>query len=229
MPKPDNELINQFREKFGDLLLTCDGRGTGGAAGDALPPKLPISHNEGVDLLDVMQLDSSGLALGLASGSLVSGGFNTLGPLSPTVISRKHQIHLDRTLPGSGAVFHNEAGDLHSPMVQWDTTTAPLHDTSTQNGPMNPWAGSGYFAPLSPTQHWLPEDTPNSTQSSYKLDCLTHRDSGYATLDSLDRMLSTNETSHESNSEFLSPESEATFTSPRCNEEKYVTVHELLD
>jgi hypothetical protein len=42
-------------------------------------------------------------------------------------------------------------------------------------------------------------------------------------------MPSTNETSHESNSEFLSPESEATFTSPHCNDEKYVTVHELLD
>jgi hypothetical protein len=79
--------------------------------------------------------------------------------LSPMVVAKKHKTSHNRNLPGSGAVFHNEAGDLHSPMIQWDTTASPFFDTSIQNSPPNFWVGSDCFTPLAQTQHWLHDNT----------------------------------------------------------------------
>jgi hypothetical protein len=78
MSGPDNELITQFQEKFGGILLPGNGRGIGGSTGYMLQPQLPLIHNEGIHLDDT-QLDNSGVTLGLASGSPFLYRCNALG------------------------------------------------------------------------------------------------------------------------------------------------------
>jgi hypothetical protein len=218
MPKPDNELINEFRKKFGDLLLTGNGNGRGGAGIDA-------HHVMEIDPLDTRQPDMSEMKLGLPGNSLLSHTFDGFGSLCPTPIGKRHAVPLDPGFPGSGAVFHNEAGDLHSPMIQWESTTAPLPDTSTRNIRTNPWAGSG-FVPLFLTQHWMCENTSLSTQAHRNLNILIHHNTDYVTRDCFGHDPSTNNIGQHLNTTFDPGKSEAIGTEGIVdgNEEKYAGV-----
>ncbi|OKO96345.1 Grainyhead-like protein 2 -like protein [Penicillium subrubescens] len=190
MPKPDNDLISRFREKFGDLLLTCDERKRGGGIIDTLHSNPPASRIKGIESLDAMQFDTikPELTLGLANGSPISWSADAPGLLCPTVVGGK-DIPLDRGIPGSGAVFHNGAGDLHSPMIQWEATTAAVLDAPIRHAPTNPWADTSPFVPLSLTRHWPYEDTPYSLGPDYNVEFLTDHDAGYTSLEAPTAML----------------------------------------
>lgn len=67
------------------------------------------------------------------------------GPYSPTITPKKRKTCHGRKLVGSGAVFHNQAGDLHSPMIQWETGIPPLLDETIYNTFPSSWGAPRYF------------------------------------------------------------------------------------
>lgn len=74
--KPDNELMTQFQEEFGDLLCACDGRGTRGVAGDALQTCAQIQAGRRCGKSccqpeDFYNFDETGFAMGLISAQKV--------------------------------------------------------------------------------------------------------------------------------------------------------------
>lgn len=162
MRKPDEAFINQFRERFGYLLLNCDAeRGKGGVLVDAKNPGSPVKNAKDIELVDATEVDNSnsGQTVELVSDSLFSRKTHAPKSLSPPLVPKKHKSSHNCGLPGSGAVFHNRGGDLHSPIIQWDSTISPLFDASIQNTPPLSWVGPGCFTPLAQTQHWLCNDT----------------------------------------------------------------------
>lgn len=204
MRKPDDEFINHFRKRFGDLLLSCDGeRRKGGALVDAGDPMLPVNHANDNELVGTMQVDNanSEQRFGPVSGFSTSRKFHVPESLSPKIFSKKRKTSHNRNLPGSGAVFHNKAGDLHSPMIQWDVTTSPLLDAPIQNGPPTSWVGPGCFTPLAQTQHWLCDNT-HYGQPDNLPGFLTRDDSGYATVNGHNHGISTDDASEQTDSNF---------------------------
>ncbi|KAJ5946417.1 hypothetical protein N7454_003256 [Penicillium verhagenii] len=166
MHRPDDEFINQFREKFGDLLLSCrDERATATVDVNAGNPIWPASHANEHELTDAMWIDEAdtGRALRLQS-----------------------ETFDDRNLLGSGAVFHNKAGDLHSPMVRWNSNISPSLDESMQRVPRISWNGPDSFTPLADPQRWL-IDNPYFGQADDLSRTLMHHDHGYNTVDRADQ------------------------------------------
>ncbi|KAJ5754210.1 hypothetical protein N7533_003753 [Penicillium manginii] len=187
MRKPDNSFIDQFKEKFGDLLLSCDGKiGKGSAPINAEDLMLPVSYAKDTGLFGPMQLDNvnSGQILGQTNNSSISS--NTPESFSPAVVSKKQKTSYNCSLPGSGAVFYNKAGDLHSPMIEWNTTLALLLDALIQYDPPTFWGGSGCFTLLAQTQNWLYGEATRQEYPNYTLGFLLQHDSDYTVVDSLD-------------------------------------------
>jgi hypothetical protein len=184
MRKPDDEFISHFRKRFGDLLLSCnDESRKGSGLVDAGDPMLPVSYANDNALVSTMQVDNANSAqtLGLVHGSPFSRQIHTPDSLSPMIVSKKHKTSHNQTLPGSGAVFHNNAGDLHSPMIQWDLTTSPLFDGSIHDATSNSWVGRACFTPLAQTQYWLCDNTQDGQRGNLP-GFLTRDDSGDATV-----------------------------------------------
>lgn len=137
------------------------------------------------------------------------------------IVSKKHKTSHNHVLPGSGAIFHNEGGDLHSPMIQWNTTFSPLVDTSIQNAPPTSWVGPGCFTPLAQTQQWPCGDT-HYGQPDYVPGFLTHCDSGYI-LDDLNHDVLIDDISQQPDAKIDSAafEADTIEDSPYGNGEKY--------
>lgn len=193
MHRPDDEFINQFREKFGDLLLSCHGeRGMAGTHVDAGDPMLPASYVNENEPNDVKWRDEAniGRTLRLESGSPKSQNFHAPDPFSPIISAKKHKTFHDRNLPGSGAVFHNKAGDLRSPLIRCNTEISPFLDESMQRVQQISWNGPNCFTPLAESQRWLCDNT-YSGQAGDTPRSLMHRDSGYATQDGADQHILT--------------------------------------
>lgn len=225
MRKPGDDFIVQFRKKFGDLLLTCDGeRGKGGAFVHPGDPTLPVRYANNIDFVGAMQVDNTKYeqASGLVSGSSVSRKSNAPDSLSPVVHPKKHKTSHSRNLPGSGAVYHNKAGDLHSPMIEWGETTAPFLDASNQCTWPIPWVGPDCFAPLAQTQHWVCDNT-NYGQPDYMSGIFTLHDSAYSAANGLgvNHGISTGDMSEKTDS-MAAFEADITHGSPFAKEETYV-------
>lgn len=210
MHRPDDEFINQFREKFGDLLLSCHGeRGMAGTHVDARDPMLPASYVNGNEPIDVICTDGANLGrtLRLESGSPKSQNFHAPDSFSPMISTKKHNFH-DSNLPVSGAVFHNKAGDLHSPMVRCNTMISPFLDESIQRVPQISWNRPDCFTPLAESQRWLCDNTYFG-QADDTSRTLMHRDSGYATQDGADQNILTDDFIAQPDSNFDLATSEA--------------------
>ncbi|KAJ6002565.1 hypothetical protein N7451_005112 [Penicillium sp. IBT 35674x] len=225
MHKPDEEFINQFRERFGDLLLSFHGeRRMKIAHVDARDPVLPVSYPKENELTDGIWMNEAndGRTLRLESGSIEHHNLNASDWFSPMVSTIKHETFDDFNLLGSGAVFHNKAGDLHSPMVRWNSNVSPLFDESVQCVPQISWNGSDCFTPLAESQRWL-WDNPCFGQADDMSRTLVHRDSGYATLDGADQRTLTDGLSEQSDLKFDLARSEAYVNEPRpySDKEKY--------
>ncbi|CAG8000048.1 unnamed protein product [Penicillium salamii] len=222
MRKPGDEFIVQFRKKFGDLLLTCDGeRGKGGAFVHPGDPTLPVRYANDIDFVGATQVDNTKYeqSLGLVSGSSVSRKSNAPDSLSPLVIHKKHKTSHSRNLPGSGAVFHNKAGDLHSPMIEWGETTAPFFDTSNQCTSPISWVGPDCFAPLAQTQHWVCDNT-HYGQPDYIPGIFTLHDSAYSAANGLNHGIPTGDMSQKRDS-MAAFEADITQGSPFAKEETF--------
>jgi hypothetical protein len=140
MRRPDDEFVDQFRKRFGDLLLTCNGkRRMEGAHVDAGDLMLHANYGNENEPIDVMRTDdaNTGRTLRLESGSPKSRKVHAPDSFSPTISAKKHETFQDRNLLGSGAVFHNMARDLHSPLIRWITMVLPFLDKSIQSVPQN--------------------------------------------------------------------------------------------
>ena len=223
MRKPGDEFIVQFRKKFGDLLLTCDGeRRKGGAFVHPGDPTLPVRYANDIDFVGATQVDNTKYEqpLGPVSGSSVSRKSNAFDSSSPLVIHKKHKTSHSRNLPGSGAVFHNKAGDLHSPMIEWGETTAPFLDTSNQCTSPISWVGPDCFAPLAQTQHWVCDNT-HYGQPDYMSGILTLHDSAYSAANGLNHGIPTGDMSQKRDS-MAAFEADVTQDSPFAKEETYV-------
>lgn len=223
MRKPGDEFIVQFRKKFGDLLLTCDGaRGKGGAFVDAGDPTLPVRYANDTDFVGATQVDNtdSEPASGLVSGFSIPRKSNAPDSLSPMVIPKKHKTSHSRNRPGSGAVFHNKAGDLHSPMIDWGETTTPFLDESNQCTSSISWVGPDCFAPLAETQHWACDNT-HYDQPDYMSGSFTLHDSAYSAVNGLIHGISADDMSENTDS-MAAFEADITEDSPLVKEETYV-------
>jgi hypothetical protein len=154
---------------------------------------LPVRYAKGTELFGPMQVDNagSGQILGQSNDSSISCRLNTPESLSPMVFSKKQKTSYNRSLPGSGAVFHNKAGDLHSPMIEWNTAMAPLLDASAQHHSPIFWGGSGCFTPLAETQNWLYGEATRHEYPNYMPWFLSQHDSGYTVVDSIDHFIPT--------------------------------------
>ncbi|KAJ5890067.1 hypothetical protein N7504_010877 [Penicillium tannophilum] len=226
MHKPDEEFINQFRERFGDLLLSFHGeRRTKNAHVDARDPMLPVSYLKGNELTDGIWINEAndGRTLRLESGSIDPHNLHTSDWFSPNVSTIKHETFDDFNLLGSGAVFHNKAGDLHSPMVRWNSNISPLFDESVQSVPQIAWNGPDCFTPLAESQRWL-WDNPCFGQGDDMSRALMHHDTGYATtLDGADQGTLADGLSEQSDSKFdlARFEAHAHEPSPYSDKEKF--------
>lgn len=225
MHKPDEEFINQFRERFGDLLLSFHGeRRMKIAHVDARDPTLPVSYakeNEPTHGIWINETNE-GRTLRLESGSIDPHNLNASDWFSPNVSTIKHETFDDFNLLGSGAVFHNKAGDLHSPMVRWNSNISPLFDESVQCVPQISWNGPDCFTPLAESQRWL-WDNPCFGQVDDMPRTPMHHDTGYATLDGADQGTLADGLSEQSDSKFDLARSEAHFNEqwPYSDKEKY--------
>ena len=192
--------------------MNCDGeRRNDGALIDAGDPLLTVRYANDIELVSPMQIDNTnpGQALGLVSGSSPRK-FNAPESLFPIVVPKKHKTSRNCNLPGSGAVFHNKSGDIHSPMIQWDATTSPL-DATIQNAPPISWVGPGCFTPLAQTQHRLYDNTHYGQPDNMPV-FLTRNDSGYATVNGCNHGISTDNISEQTYSKFDLAASEADVT-----------------
>ncbi|KAJ5288299.1 hypothetical protein N7508_011074 [Penicillium antarcticum] len=189
MHRPDDEFINQFRERFGDLLLSCHGeRGRTDAHVDVGGSMFSASHAKEDEPVDVMCADEANTArtLRLEKGSPKPRNFHALGSISPMKSAKQHETFHDRNLLGSGAIFHNKAGDIHSPMIRWNTKISPFLDESIQHVQQISWNGPDGFTPLAESQRWLYDHTYFGHTDDISR-TLVHHDSGYTTLDGADQ------------------------------------------
>lgn len=204
MHKPDDEFINQFRERFGDLLLSCNAaRGMKITHVDPRDSILPASYANDNELPDVMGINEtkSGRTLKLESDSIEDFNLHAFNPFSPMISSTKREAFDDRNLLGSGAVFHNKAGDLHSPMVRWNSNISPLFDESVHCVPQISWNGPDCFTPLAESQRWLC-DNPYFGLTDDASGALMHHHSGYTTVDGVDQGTFTDGFSEQPDSNF---------------------------
>jgi hypothetical protein len=211
MHRPDEEFINLFREKFGDLFLSCHGeRGMRGSHFDAGDPLLHANYPNDNEPSDVTRTDepNTGQTVRRESGSPNHHKFHAPGSFSPMVNANKHETFHDRNLQGSGAVFHNKAGDLHSPVIQWNSNISPLLDKIVQRVPQIFWNGPDCFTPLAESQRWLYDNT-HYGQADGISRTLTHHDLVYATLDGADQDILTDCLSEQPDSNFDLATSEA--------------------
>jgi hypothetical protein len=142
--------------------LTCHSkRRMESAHVDAEDLRLHASHDNENGPIDVMWTDeaNTGRTLRLESGSPKSRNYHAPDSFSPVISAKKHEASHDRNVPGSGAVFHNTAGDLHSPMIRWNTRVSPFLDESIQCVPQISWNGPNCFTPLAESQLWLCDNT----------------------------------------------------------------------
>lgn len=227
MRKPDNGFIDQFRERFGDLLLTCNREsGKGAAVVDAEDPVLPVGYEKNMEV-GSMQVDNTVFRQKLerASGSSVLGGYSTSESLFPMGVPKKRKASQNCCLPGSGAVLHNRAGDLHSPMIQWNAITSPLHDTSFHHDPPIHWADSDCFTPLAQTRiNWQRGEPIIDEKQDYKSGFLTHRECSYIPGDGFNPTVFPFDISPQTNTrfDFITSEANSTRDSPCNNGEEYV-------
>ncbi|CAG7937597.1 unnamed protein product [Penicillium nalgiovense] len=140
MPRPDNEFINQFREKFGDLLLGRQGgRGLRGSQFVVGDPMLPASYASGNEPIDVASTDEAitGQTLKRESGYAKYHSFHAPADLFSPIIKDKEYKTFHDCNPGSGAVFYNNLGDIRSTMVQLNPDISPTFDKPFQPIPQN--------------------------------------------------------------------------------------------
>lgn len=184
MHRPDDEFINQFRERFGDLLLNCHGeRGKTGAHIDVGD----FSHAKEDEPIDVICTDEANISRTLKlEDSPTPRNFHALDSICPMESAIKHETFHDRNLLGSGAIFHNMAGDIHSPMIPWTTKISPFLDKSVQDVPQLSWNGPDCFTPLAESQRWLYDNTYFGYTDDVPSTLMSH-DSGYTTMDVADQ------------------------------------------
>ncbi|KAJ5473971.1 hypothetical protein N7475_003537 [Penicillium sp. IBT 31633x] len=184
MRRPDDEFIDQFRKRFGDLLLTCHGkRRMEGDHVDAGDPILHASYGNENEPIDVMWTDEANTdrTLRLESGSPKSRNSHTPHSFFSMISPKMHETFHDRNVPGSGAVFHNTEGDLYSPMIRWNTKVSPFLDESIQCVPQISWNGPKCFTPLAESHRWLCDNTYFGQADDISKASM-HHDSGYVTV-----------------------------------------------
>lgn len=226
MPRPDDEFINQFRARFGDLLLS--GNAASGVKITHVDPRdsiLPASYANDKELTDPMWINEAtpGRTLRLESGPIENVNFHAFNSFSPNISSKDREAFDDRNLLGSGAVFHNKAGDLHSPMVRWNSNFSPLLDESIHCVPQISWNGTDCFTPLAESQRWL-SDNPYFGLTDDISGILMHHHSEYTTGDGVDQETLTDGFSKQPDSKFALVKSEAHVNEdwPCSDREKYV-------
>jgi hypothetical protein len=174
--------------------------------------------------IDVMWTDeaSTGRTLRLEGGSPKSQDFHAPDSFSPIISAKKHAPIHGRNRPGSGAVFHNKAGDLHSPMIRCNTKNSPCLDESIQRVPHLYWNGTDCFTPLAEPQRWLCDNTYFG-QAGDTSRTFMQLDSGYATVDGTDQDILTDDliTQPDSNFDLATCEAHVNEYWPYGNEEKY--------
>ncbi|KAJ5666885.1 hypothetical protein N7462_011294 [Penicillium macrosclerotiorum] len=129
--KPDDQLINQFRTSYGSLLYShCQSKGK----------TAPFA----IDKRD------SGLPDGLDSVVMGMNNVHSNEVLMETSINPKAIYPQGATTPGSGAVFHNQAGDLLSSTFSWFTPTPTLSDELNPQASFDEYTG---FVPFEQAQN----------------------------------------------------------------------------
>jgi hypothetical protein len=224
MRKSDDEFINRFRERFGDLLLSCQGerelRGVQSDVGDAMLPTSYVIGNEPIDVAPTDEA-TTGQKLWRESGYPKHHSFHAPNSLPPMVNVKKYETFHGGNPSRPGADFYNNIGDIRSPLVQWNTNILPILDNPTPSLPQSFWNGPGCFTPLVEPQGCL-YDNSHSGQADGR-STLTHHDFEYATLGGVDQDIFTCCCSERSGPKFdlATPEAQVNENWPYSHGEKY--------
>ncbi|KAJ5853067.1 hypothetical protein N7534_005610 [Penicillium rubens] len=224
MRKPDDEFINRFRERFGDLLLSCQGeRGWRGVQFDVGDPMLPTSYAIGNEPIDVAPTDeaNTGQTLWRESGYPKHQSFHAPNSFSPMVNVKKYETFDDRNLSRPGTDIYNNVEDIRSPSVQWNTNISPILDKPIQPIPQSFWNGPGCFTPLAESQGCLYDNTYFGQADG--ISTLIHHDFEYATLGGVDQDIFTCCCSEKSDRKFdlATPKAQVNENWPYGHREKY--------
>ncbi|KAJ5265220.1 uncharacterized protein N7525_007424 [Penicillium rubens] len=178
--KPDTEFISRFQQAFSDIVPRRDSQSPCNVrAGEPFMAssmaedndvkeenhdvKLPITNNDRA--LQNMH------ELGLTPSWMESASYSMMPP------ANQHTSFYAPTLSGMGAMFHNQAGDLHTPTGMHLVTPlsgmpAVHNHHSVSFEPFHP----GFMNPVN-------DMNPYTQQSSYAPSVFMHRDSGYDSMD----------------------------------------------
>ncbi|KAJ5982803.1 hypothetical protein N7451_012903 [Penicillium sp. IBT 35674x] len=182
MHRPDDEFINQFRERFGDLLLSCH-----------VERRTTAAHTDVGDPMVYGYVKENGH---------ISNEWEDKADLNPPMTSaKKYEPFLDRNLPVSGAVFHSEAGDLHSPMIWWNTNISLHLGGSIQHASQISSNGPHCFTPRAKSQHFLYDNTCFGRTNDIARTLMRHG-SGYTRMDKTNQDILPDSLSEHSDSDF---------------------------
>ncbi|KAJ5849254.1 hypothetical protein N7534_007943 [Penicillium rubens] len=189
MRKPDDEFINQFWEKYGDLFLSCQGeKETGGVQFDVSDPVLPVSYVKGYEPIDTAPTDeaNTGQTSGRESGYSKHHSFHATDSSSPMSDVKKRETIHDRNLSRPSGVFYNNEGDIPSPLIQWNANISPILDKQVRSIPQSFWNAFDCVTPLAEPQGCLHGNT-HFEQVDAISTTLVHHDFKYAALDGVDQ------------------------------------------
>ncbi|KAJ5283359.1 hypothetical protein N7505_001339 [Penicillium chrysogenum] len=178
--KPDTEFISQFQQAFSDIVPRRDSQSPRNVrAGE---PFMASSMAENDDV----KMENHDVRLpttnndrtprnkhepGLTPSWVESASYSMMPP------ANQHTSFYAPTSSGMGAMFHNQAGDLHSPtgvhlMTPLSGMPAVHNHHSVSFEPFHP----GFMNPMN-------DMNPYTQQPSYAPSAFMHRDSGYDTMD----------------------------------------------
>lgn len=220
MHNPGDDLINQIGGSFGDVLLNYYGEREMRdiiCTGDTVLGASYTNKNEPADDRWAGEA-STGQLMELVRGSPT---VHNIAPdsSSPMIVAKKHKTSHNLNPTEPIAILHSQAGDLHSPMMQGNTTIPPSLEQVIQ--PFS-WDRSDCFTPLAHTQQWQCDST-HYRQAFYMPELLTHRDCDYAAVDGLDLGISATGVGEQvkSNLDLVTPRAHVS-ANPSCeNGEQY--------
>ncbi|KAJ5924512.1 hypothetical protein N7466_008699 [Penicillium verhagenii] len=183
--KPDDDFISRFQQTFSDVVPRREGEedehpdymGDPMMAGRSQMQGHDVKLEDHHNMKFMPQRTPRNLQdLNFSPSWLDSGSVNMVP------MANQHPGFYTPNSGGLGAIFHSQAGDLHTPTAGLHTMT-PLSLTNPITGPHQHHPGMSHFSPqYLQHHHQMPEMNPYM-QSSYAPSAFMQRDAGYDVMD----------------------------------------------
>ncbi|OGE53386.1 hypothetical protein PENARI_c008G07912 [Penicillium arizonense] len=176
--KPDGDFISRFQQAFSDVVPRRGSQDSSNSRpnidqnGDSMMPLTTIEHDIKIPTNDRTPRNMQ--ELGLTPSWMEPGSFSMMP------FAGQHSGLYTPNSGGMGAIYHNQAGDLHTPTGMHMIT--PLSLTNPMNGAHH-HPGNG-FEPFNPQfLASMPEINPYAQQASYAPSAFMHHNSNYNVMD----------------------------------------------